>query len=77
MSGDGDKGLLRRPPDGPLMSEVAQGPRLDRTSQRRIGEQLRAMYDDLVQQPVPDRFKALLDKLEQSGDLSSTSEAGH
>jgi hypothetical protein len=40
-------------------------PKLDRTTQTRLGDQLRAMYDDLVSQPVPDRFKDLLDRLEQ------------
>lgn len=40
---------------------------LDHVSQRRIGDQLRAMYDDLVQQPVPDRLRDLVEKLEQKG----------
>jgi len=30
-----------------------------------IGKQLRAMYDDLVNQAVPDRFKELLQKLDK------------
>ena len=37
---------------------------LDRNVQARIGDNLRAMYDDLLQQPVPDRFKDLLSQLE-------------
>ena len=37
---------------------------LDRNVQARIGDNLRAMYDDLLQQPVPDRFKDLLGQLE-------------
>jgi hypothetical protein len=41
-------------------------PKLDSNSQRRIGDQLRAMYDELMQQPVPDRFKDLLEQLEKS-----------
>ena len=30
-----------------------------------IGKQLRGMYDDLVNQAVPDRFKELLQKLDK------------
>jgi len=30
-----------------------------------IGKQLRAMYDDLVSQAVPDRFKELLQQLDK------------
>jgi hypothetical protein len=30
-----------------------------------IGRQLRALYDDVVNQPVPDRFKELLDRLDE------------
>ena len=32
--------------------------------QSRIGHQLRAMYDDVVSQGVPDRFSDLLGQLE-------------
>ncbi len=39
-------------------------PTLDRPTQGRIGDQLRAMYDDLLNQPVPDRFADLLARLE-------------
>jgi hypothetical protein len=41
------------------------GPGLDRVVQARIGDNLRAMYDELLQQPVPDRFRDLLGQLEQ------------
>lgn len=41
-------------------------PKLDTTSQKRIGDQLRAMYDELMQQPVPDRFRDLLDQLDKA-----------
>ena len=33
--------------------------------QARIGHQLRAMYDDVVRQGVPDRFTDLIRKLDQ------------
>jgi hypothetical protein len=32
--------------------------------QSRIGHQLRAMYDDVVRQGVPDRFAELINKLD-------------
>jgi Anti-sigma factor NepR len=30
-----------------------------------IGKELRAMFDDVVAEPVPDRFRELLDQLEK------------
>jgi hypothetical protein len=44
-----------------------QDPGLDRPTQGRIGDQLRAMYDGLLNQPVPDRFVDLLKKLDSDG----------
>lgn len=44
-----------------------RAPELDRDIQMRIGESLRAMYDDIVQQGVPDRFADLLSKLDEKG----------
>ena len=40
-------------------------PSLDRAIQSRIGDQLRAMYDNLMEQPIPDRLSELLGRLEQ------------
>ena len=44
--------------------------------QSRIGHQLRAMYDDVVRQGVPDRFAELIRKLDapeggQGGDATA------
>ncbi len=39
---------------------------LDRQVQAKIGQQLRAMYDDVVDQGVPDRFAELLKKLDDT-----------
>jgi hypothetical protein len=36
--------------------------------QSRIGHQLRAMYDDVVRQGVPDRFAELIRKLDTPED---------
>jgi hypothetical protein len=38
--------------------------RLGRDVQSKIGQQLRAMYDDVVNQGVPDRFVELLSRLD-------------
>ena len=41
---------------------------LGRDIQTKIGLQLRAMYDDVVKEGVPDRFSELLRKLDERGD---------
>lgn len=55
-------------------SEDARGDRdqrrLGTQTQKRIGLHLRAMYDTVVQQPVPDRFKDLIAQLDRSPDLT-------
>ncbi len=38
--------------------------RLGKDVQAKIGQQLRALYDDVVSQGVPDRFVDLLSKLD-------------
>jgi hypothetical protein len=45
----------------------AKPAKLGRDVQARLGQQLRAMYDDVVNQGVPDRFNDLLNRLEASG----------
>jgi hypothetical protein len=42
--------------------------RLSREDQRRLGDILQRVYDDVVRQGVPDRFKALLDELKEPGE---------
>jgi hypothetical protein len=66
MTGDKGKRLAKVIPEASLNAKIAADPKLDRAIQSRIGDQLRAMYDDLIQQPVPDRFRDLLGKLGQS-----------
>ena len=39
--------------------------RLDDAAQAAIGRQLRTVYSEIVQQPVPDQFLQLLDELER------------
>ncbi len=43
------------------MSKTAK---LSRDVQARLGQQLRAMYDEVVSQGVPDRFTELLNRLD-------------
>lgn len=61
----------RRSPDlsSPgLRSKPPGEPTIDRPSQSRLGDHLRAMYDDLMQQPVPDRFVDLINQLNRGRD---------
>jgi anti-sigma factor NepR-like protein len=44
--------------------------------QSRIGHQLRAMYDDVVRQGVPDRFAELIRKLDVPQAAPQVGEAG-
>jgi len=64
-----DKGnkLARVSLDNGSGDKLATDPKLDSGSQKRIGDQLRAMYDELMQQPVPDRFRDLLEQLDKNG----------
>jgi hypothetical protein len=41
--------------------------KLSREVQARLGQQLRAMYDDVVNQGVPDRFTELLNRINGNG----------
>jgi len=52
----------------PMQTEVTQRKprgRLGRDVQSKIGQQLRAMYDDVVSAGVPDRFTELLKQLDE------------
>jgi hypothetical protein len=49
--------------------------RLTREDQRRLGDILQRVYDDVVRQGVPDRFKALLDELEEPSDKGQVARA--
>lgn len=64
MTGEKGNKLARVIPEESLDEKLTAEPKLDSTSQRRIGDQLRAMYDELMQQPIPDRFKDLLEQLD-------------
>ncbi len=44
--------------------------RATRARQRAIGRELRRMYDDVAQEPVPDDFMDLLRQIDEAGDKS-------
>ena len=57
-------------PKAPTRTGAAPGkpePSLGQDVQTKIGRQLRAIYDDVVNQGVPNRFVDLLDRLDGPG----------
>src|SRR5262249_34704166 len=65
----------------PLKSEASMhtdaevkktGGRLSREDQRRLGDILQRVYDEVLRQGVPDRFKALLNQFDQEMDTAET-----
>ncbi len=46
----------------------AKPAKLSREVQARLGQQLRAMYDEVVGQGVPDRFVDLLNRIDGNGN---------
>jgi hypothetical protein len=64
---------------GKLMKEIKKPGRqggLNAEIQSRIGHQLRAMYDDVVRQGVPDRFADLIRKLDASDAAPQVGQTG-
>ena len=50
-------------PERAVREQVVQHPRLDSDLQAVIGQQLRAVYHEILDEPVPDRFVRLLEQL--------------
>jgi anti-sigma factor NepR-like protein len=75
--GKGDKdGMKDRKSAGsrsPVPGDNAGGtkPQLSPEIQGKIGQQLRKIYDDMVNQGVPDRFADLLSRLDKPNDGES------
>jgi hypothetical protein len=59
-----------------MMKEVKKAGGLNAEIQSRIGHQLRAMYDDVVRQGVPDRFAELIRKLDGPEAAAAAAQAG-
>lgn len=62
----------RKPGQSPSMQPDAPDQKnasgLNREIQSKIGQQLRAIYDDVVQEGVPDRFAELLKQLDKPSE---------
>jgi hypothetical protein len=58
------------------MKSSSGSARLGRDVQNKIGHQLRAMYDDVVKEGVPDRFRDMLRQLDSSEDGDSEGSRG-
>lgn len=54
--------------DGAAAQRSTPQPGLQPQVQDHIGRQLRALYDDVLSQPVPDRFKELMERLDQRAE---------
>jgi hypothetical protein len=65
-----DEMRTRKPGASPSMQSDAMSQKnasgLNREIQAKIGQQLRAIYDDVVQEGVPDRFAQLLKQLDKA-----------
>ena len=44
---------------------------LDRESRKAIGKQLQSLYDQVVHEPIPDRFSDLLSRLDDAEGKAS------
>jgi Anti-sigma factor NepR len=67
----------RKPVGQPIPMETAEtrnrkagakSAKLSREVQARLGQQLRSLYDDVVNQGVPDRFTDLINQINVSGN---------
>ena len=68
-----DTGLPRATTNGSTANSAGHiEPALDRAIQAQIGSKLRAMYGELVEQPVPDRLAAILGQLGNPGRESGS-----
>lgn len=69
---DSDKPLGQQKPmetPAPRSKKTEAKPaKLGREVQARLGQQLRAMYDDVLNQGVPDRFSDLIKRIESGSD---------
>jgi Anti-sigma factor NepR len=50
---------------GKETDESASAPAIDDKVQRHIGRKLKASYEELIKQPVPEKFRNLLEELQR------------
>jgi hypothetical protein len=55
-------------------SEMKPVAKLGNDVKAKIGQQLRLMYDEIVEQGVPERFAAILSELDEPTDKGSENE---
>ena len=53
------------------------GGRLSREDQRRLGDILQRVYDDVLRQGVPDRFRDLLNELDEHKEVGDAMPPGN
>ena len=63
-AGAADSGGASRPTDPDAAEQHRGSSSLSDHAQARIGSTLRSLYDSIVQQPVPDRFRDLIERLD-------------
>ncbi len=69
MNDDDRPGGARKPTvEAASSRNKKQTAKLSRDVQAKLGQQLRAVYDDVVSQGVPDRFAELLSRLDDKKD---------
>jgi hypothetical protein len=58
---------MRQPPDNPMNADRTKRKkgRLSADIQYKLGQQLRAMYTDVVNEGVPDQFAELIQRLDK------------
>lgn len=59
-------GQMTPTPEDDDKKKSTKANRLDRGTRAKLGQQLRAMYDEVVSQGVPSRFSELLDGLDDN-----------
>ena len=64
FEGKSGKRVMTKPQEKPATGEAVKPTGLTTEIQARIGHQLRAMYDEVVRQGVPDRFAELVRRLD-------------
>lgn len=62
----GNVSIMQREGDGRKVKKDRDKAAAIRTRQRALGRELRRMYDDVVQEPVPDEFLEILHKIDQA-----------
>ena len=69
------RGTQRDAPARSRRRSPKHGAAVQSEAQDHIGRQLRAIYDDLLSQPVPDRFLELLQQLDDTGKPKAKTDA--